>query len=62
MIANALMVLDLFQAIEQDRKTACNEEDGRWTVEMISGIYEAQRSGGRVMFPLKERRHPLDRM
>lgn len=58
-IANALMVLDLLGAIEHDRKPLCSEEDGRWSIEMILGIYQAQRTAGRVRFPLREREHPL---
>lgn len=59
-IANALMVLDLFEAIETGKKPFCSEVDGRWTIEMISGIYESQKSGGPARFPLRERRHPLN--
>ncbi len=58
-IANGLMVLDLLEAIEHDRKPCCNEEDGRWTIEMIHGVYTAQRTGNRVYFPLQDREHPL---
>jgi len=61
-IANALMVLDLLESIEQDRKPACSEEDGRWTVEMIAGVYQAQRTGSRVPLPLADRRHPLEKL
>ncbi len=59
-LANALMILDLIEAIEQDRQPACNEEDGRWTAEMISGVYASQLAGGPVRFPLAQRRHPLE--
>lgn len=59
LIANALMVRDLLEAIEQDRKPICSEEDGRWTIEMVSGVYAAQKSGGRAAFPLRDRAHPL---
>jgi predicted dehydrogenase len=59
-IANALMVLDLFEAIETGKKPFCSEIDGRWTIEMISGIYQSQKTGGAVRFPLAERRHPLE--
>jgi predicted dehydrogenase len=59
LIANALMVRDLIDAIERDRKPLCNEEDGRWTIEMISGVYQSQKAGRPVTFPLAERRHPL---
>jgi predicted dehydrogenase len=62
LIANALMVLDLMDSIERDRKPACSEEDGRWSIEMITGIYEAQRTGARVPFPVRHRRHPLERL
>lgn len=58
-IANALMVADLLRAIERDSKPCCNEEDGRWTIEMIHSIYHAQKTGTRVKFPLLDRTHPL---
>ena len=56
-----LMVADLLQAIEEDREPAVNEMDGRWTTEMISSVYQSQLTGARVTFPLKDRRHPLER-
>jgi predicted dehydrogenase len=59
-VANKLMVLDLLDAIDKDRKTACNEIDGRWTIEMISGIYRSQIEGKPVTFPLADRSWPLD--
>jgi hypothetical protein len=59
--ANAFMVADLVRAVEQDGKPCCNEEDGRWTIEMVHGIYHAQKSGGRVNFPLELRTHALER-
>jgi predicted dehydrogenase len=58
-LANALMVADLVRAIETGAKPCCNEEDGRWTIEMVHGVYAAHRSGGRVTFPLPARTHPL---
>ena len=58
-LANALMALDLIDAIERDRKPACNEEDGRWTIEMICGIYGSQLAGRPLALPLENRRHPL---
>ncbi len=58
--ANALMVADMLRAIEQNGKPCCNEEDGRWTIEMIHGIYQAQKSGSRVNFPLVRRTHALE--
>jgi predicted dehydrogenase len=61
-LANARMVQDLMEAIERDREPACNARDGRWSVEMIVAIYESQRTGSRVEFPLGDRRHPLTRL
>lgn len=58
-VANALMVEDLVRAIEQGGKPCCNEEDGRWTIEMVHSVYQAQRTGQRVTLPLRERTHPL---
>jgi hypothetical protein len=59
-IANALMVADLVRAIEHNIKPCCSEEDGRWTIEMIHSVYQAQKSGDRVSFPLRSRDHPLE--
>lgn len=60
--ANHLMALDLIDAIEKNRKPLCDAVDGRWTMEMIAGIYQSQRTGGRVTFPLLNRRDPLDQL
>ena len=57
--ANTLMAMDLIEAIVKGRQPACSVADGRWTVEMTQGVYRSQMSGGRVEFPLKERRPPL---
>ncbi len=59
-IANGLMVHDLLEAIDHDRKPACSEIDGRWTVEMIAGIYRSQIEGRPVNLPLVDRSWPLD--
>ena len=61
-LSNALMVYDLFEAVKQDRKPASSAHDARWALEMILGIYESQKSGSRVEFPLKQRTHPLERL
>ncbi|HUG82352.1 MAG TPA: hypothetical protein VML01_11860, partial [Bryobacterales bacterium] len=58
-LANALLVEDLFQAIEKDRKPVCSEIDGRWTVEMITSVYASQKAAARVDLPLKQRAHTL---
>lgn len=57
--ANAMMVRDLLEAIEKDREPVCSARDARWTIEMVMGVYQSQRTGRRVEFPLKDRRHPL---
>jgi predicted dehydrogenase len=59
-IANALMVADLIRAIEHDSKPSCNEDDGRWTIEMVHSVYQAQKSGDRVTLPLRMRTHSLE--
>ena len=57
--ANGILVRDLLEAIERDRKPMCNQEDGRWTAEMILGVYRSQQTGARVPLPQAERNHPL---
>lgn len=57
--ANSLMVQDLLDAIEKDREPICGARDGRWTIEMVTGIYQSQTSGARVPFPLRDRHNPL---
>jgi predicted dehydrogenase len=59
-LADARMVRDLLEAIEQKRDPVCSARDGRWTVEMVLSLYQSQKSGARVEFPLKDRRHPLE--
>jgi predicted dehydrogenase len=56
---NALMAADLIQAIETGRNPICGAADGRWTCEMITGIYQSHFSRSRTSFPLKHREHPL---
>ena len=54
------LVEDLVRAIEEDRDPLVSARDGRWTIEMILSIYESQKTGSRVTFPLIDRRHPLE--
>lgn len=56
---NKLIVEDLIRAIDTDGKTLCGPRDGRWTLEMIMGIYESHRLDRPVELPLQNRRHPL---
>ena len=53
------MAADLLDAIEQKREPICSARDGRWTIEMITGIYQSSLSGKQVSFPLVDRRSPL---
>lgn len=59
--ANARLVADLMESIEQDRQPRSSGYDGRWSLEMIFGVYHSQLSGGRVPLPVKERRNLLAR-
>ena len=36
--------------------------DGRWTIEMVSAVYESERTRARVALPLAERADPLERL
>jgi len=57
--ANLALVMDLLEAIEQDREPRSSGRQARWTIEMAMAVYESQRTGGRVHFPLRRRDHPL---
>jgi predicted dehydrogenase len=56
------LIVNLIRAIELNEQPLCSGHDGRWTIEMVSAVYESHRLGGRVDFPLKERTNPLFRM
>lgn len=54
------VLLDLIAAIEENRETLCNENDGRVVVEMTMAIFASHREGGkRVSLPLEEKTHPF---
>ncbi len=57
--ANRALVADLLEAIEQNREPRASGREARWTIEMALALYESQRLGGRVYFPLRRREHPL---
>jgi predicted dehydrogenase len=57
--ANNGAAVDLLAAIEQNREPLCSARDGRWTIEMVAGVYRSQMTGRRVSFPLEDRRDPL---
>ncbi len=43
------------QAIDDQREPKCGPIEGRWTVEMISAVFESHRQGKPVKFPLEQR-------
>ncbi|HVA92123.1 MAG TPA: hypothetical protein VNL71_20030, partial [Chloroflexota bacterium] len=56
------MVEELVRAIEEGREHRSSGGDGRWALEMILGVYEShRRAGARVVLPLPDRSHPLQR-
>ena len=52
---NARMAADLMEAVETGRDPVCSVRDGRWTLEMIAGMYQSHYAGARVHFPLARR-------
>ncbi len=57
---NQLAIIDLIDAIENDRKPISSAYDAVCALEMILGAYESQLTGQRVQFPMKNRKHPLE--
>lgn len=57
---NVVACRDLLAAIAQDREPECDVHEGRWTVEMISAVFESHRLNTPVTFPLRTRDNPLD--
>jgi predicted dehydrogenase len=52
-------IKSLIHAIETNTQPVCSGYDGRWAVEMVAAVYEAQRTKARVALPLAERGNPL---
>lgn len=50
---------DLVHAVESGAPTLCGAEDGRWTIEMVTAVYQSHLRQSRVRFPLDDRRDPL---
>ena len=50
---------DLIHAIERRTEPLCNADDGRWTIEMVTAVYDSQIQASPIPFPLKNRRNPL---
>lgn len=57
--ANVLAVKDLIAAVEEDRQPESGIDEARTATEMIVAVFESQRVGGPVAFPLRNRRNPL---
>lgn len=51
---------NLIYAIENDTQPYSSGYDGRWTIEMVSSVYESQINKKRIYYPLKNRKHPLE--
>ena len=59
--AVATMSRELLAARDQGRQPQGSGAEGRWAFEMILGIYQSHREGGRrIDLPMPERRHPLE--
>jgi predicted dehydrogenase len=56
---NVLAVKDLIAALEEDRLPESNMYEARTATEMIVAVFESQRVGGPVTFPLSNRQNPL---
>lgn len=50
---------DWLAAIREGRRPECSGRNAAWAVEMVMGVYRAALAGGRAVFPLAERGHPL---
>ncbi len=59
--ARRYAVLDLMQAIEEDRQPICNVFDAQTVMEMIYGVYASHLQNKPVLFPLTDRKHPLEK-
>lgn len=57
---NLAPVSDWLEAVRVGREPECSGRNAAWAVEMVAGVYAAALGGGRVHFPLSDRRHPLD--
>jgi predicted dehydrogenase len=56
---NVAAITDLLAAIREDRQPLCGVYAARSTIEMIMAVFESQRQGRPVTFPLENRKHPL---
>ena len=59
---NTLAIIDLIDAIENDREPISSGRAAVAALEMILGAYESQMTGQRVTFPMADRTHPLEQL
>ena len=60
---HVLGVRDLIAAVDEDRSPVCDIHEGATTVEMVYGVFESHRQGGKaVTLPLAERENPLTKL
>jgi predicted dehydrogenase len=59
MAGNTLAIVDLVEAIEEDRDPIASGRGARATLEMILGVYASQVTEKRISLPLEDRSHPL---
>jgi predicted dehydrogenase len=60
--AMTTMYRELMRARDQGTELSPSGDNGRTALEMILGLYQSHREGGRrVALPLADRRHPLER-
>ncbi len=52
-------IRSLIHAIEAAEEPVCSARDGRWTVEMLTAVYQSALTGRRIPFPLQVRVDPL---
>jgi predicted dehydrogenase len=57
--ANERVVNDWLAAITQDREPVCSGYAAMKALEMVMAVFEAGLARGRIMIPMKDRRHPL---
>jgi predicted dehydrogenase len=60
-VGNQLAIIDLIDAVENNREPISSGQAAVSALEMILGTYESQITGGRIAFPMKNRKHPLER-
>jgi predicted dehydrogenase len=53
-------IKDLLACINENRVPRCSAHDGRAIVEMITAVFESQRTGRTVKLPLATRKNPLE--